>query len=140
MDTLSSSQIERYWQYSYIASLLALPSMACAKFSVLHLQKRLMGDSSSNRYMKRMYLIVGISILTWAVFSVIAIALQCGTTNAYRYKPQRCADGALWYPVTILNALTDAILTFSFTPVVLGLAMKKEQKIRVMLLFGTRLW
>ena len=126
-------------QYSYASELLALISMAFAKTSVLHLQRRLMGPNLSGNYMKRMYLIIGACILVWVLFSVFAIAFQCGTTLPTHYRPGRCAGGALWYPVTITNALTDAALAFSFFPVLMDLAMQKQTKIKVACLLGMRL-
>ena len=112
--------------------------MACAKFSVLQTQKRLMGDQTTNIYMMRLYPTVSGLILAWTVFSILALALQCGTASPQLYQPDRCLGGALWYPVALLNAVTDAVLAFSFTPVILRLAMAKERKVRVMCLFGTR--
>lgn len=112
--------------------------MACAKFAVLHLQKRLTGNNSSNDYMNRMYPIVGGSILVWALFSILAIAFQCGATKPEYYQSSRCENGALWYPVTILNALTDVVLAFSFVPVLLSLDMRRERKTKLILLFSIR--
>ena len=89
--------------------------------------------------MSRMYPILGGCILAWAVFSMLAIALQCGTSSPEVYRPNRCMNGALWYPVTALNCLTDAALAFSFAPVVVQLVMSRGQKIKVIVLFSTRI-
>lgn len=79
------------------------------------------------------------SIMLWAVFSVFALAFQCGIKNPYAYEPDRCADGVLWYPITVINAITDAALAFSFSPIIIRLAARTKTKVRVMILLGTRL-
>ena len=107
--------------------------------SVLHLQRRLMEPNLTSNYMKRISLIIGGCILAWVLFSVFAIALQCGTTLPAHYRPGRCAGGALWYPVTTTNALTDAALAFSFFPIIMDLTMQKQTKIKVACLLGIRL-
>lgn len=98
-----------------------------------------MGPNLTSKYMKHMYPIIGGCILAWVLFSVFAIALQCGTTFPAHYRPGRCAGGALWYPVTGTNALTDAALAFSFFPIIRDLAMQKQTKIKVVVLLGIRL-
>ena len=113
--------------------------MAFAKMSVLHLQRRLTGPNINSNYMKCMYWILGGCILAWVLFGVFAIAFQCGLPLSTHYTPGRCAGGALWYPVIIINALTDVALAFSFFPVIMDLAMQKQTKIRVGCLLSIRL-
>lgn len=48
-------------------------------------------------------------------------------------------NGVLWYPVTVLNAVTDAALAFSFNPIILKLAAKTRMKVKMMALLGTRI-
>lgn len=112
--------------------------MALAKFSVLHLQRRLCGSHSTDRYIKVMLIILNGSIAIWAIFSVFALAFQCGTARPYHYQPEQCAHGAVWYPVTVLNAVTDAALAFSFSPVIVKLAARTQMKAKVMGLLGSR--
>lgn len=113
--------------------------MALSKFSVLQLQRRICGIQSTSRYIHIMYWALAGAIVLWTAFSVFALAFQCGTTSPQTYQPDRCMDGVLWYPVTVLNAITDAALAFSFNPIILKLATKMRMKVKVMLLLGTRI-
>lgn len=110
--------------------------MTCAKLSVLHLVRRLISKNSS---MHRVYPVVFASIIVWLVFSVFAIAFECDSPHQI-YKPDRCAGrGAVWYPIIIFNAITDALLAFLFTPVVWNLQMPQGQKLTVCSLFAIRI-
>ena len=78
-------------------------------------------------------------VLAWLIFSVFALAFQCGTPHPWMYNKHRCAgDGALWYPVIIFNILTDIALSFLFAPTVWKLQMARAQRITVMSLFAVR--
>lgn len=75
----------------------------------------------------------------WLIFSIVALSLQCDSPR-WEYRPQRCAgEGALWYPVIILNIVTDIVISFLFAPVVMKLQMNTHQKVTVTALFGFRL-
>lgn len=113
--------------------------MALAKFSVLQLQRRLCGIQSTSRYIEVMYWVLAVVITAWTLFSIFALAFQCGATSPQIYEPGRCSDGALWYPVTIINAVTDAALAFSFNPVIMKLVTRKQLKVKIMVLLGTRI-
>ncbi|KAK3686559.1 hypothetical protein LTR37_019698 [Vermiconidia calcicola] len=137
-NTLSDASISGYYKLSYASSILAILSMAFAKLSVLQLQRRICGNHSGGRYIKVMSWALAGFILAWTIFSVLALAFQCGITRPYIYKPDRCADGVLWYPVAVGNALTDAALAFSFSPIILGLETRTRMKVKLMVLLGTR--
>ena len=109
--------------------------MGCAKFSVLHLMLRL-----SPQDMRRVYPIGRAVIGVWTIFSVFALAFECGRTNPWVYTPERCAGrGAVWYPIIILNILTDGALAFLFAPIAWELQMGLMQRLTVAGLFAFRL-
>lgn len=111
--------------------------MACAKMSVVMLMYRL---ASRNSYMDRVYHAASLFIAVWTVFSLLALALQCGTRRPWVYTPERCSNGgAVWYPIIILNILSDAALGFLFTPVLWNLNMARFQRAMVTGLFGMRI-
>jgi len=115
--------------------MIAVLSMACSKISVLHLMRRL-----STQGMQRVYPFALAGIGVWTIFSVFALAFQCGATNPWVYSPAKCAgQGAVWYPVIILNILTDAMLSFLFAPIALRLQLGLAQRLTVTVLFGLRL-
>jgi hypothetical protein len=126
-------------QFSYSGSILAIVSMALTKFSVLQLQRRLCGLQPASRYIKVMHRALAVAIVIWTIFSVFALAFQCGTVSPQIYEPDRCANGALWYPVTIVNAVTDAALAFSFSPIIMALSARTQTKVKVIVLLGARL-
>lgn len=113
--------------------------MALAKFSVLQLQRRLCGLQPASRYITVMHRALAGAIMIWTLFSIFALAFQCGTASPQFYEPERCDNGVLWFPVTIVNAVTDAALAFSFSPIILGLTARFQTKAKVMMLLGTRL-
>ena len=90
--------------------------------------------------MHRIYLAVGLFNVAWTIFSVLALAFQCGLPRPWEYTPQRCSNGgAVWYPIIILNLLSDAVLAFLFGPVLWKLNMAKVQRATVASLFGIRI-
>ena len=60
--------------------------------------------------------------------------------DPWTYTPQRCVgSGALWYPIVVVNLLTDAILAFFFAPVLWKLKMDRSQRLTITSLFSIRL-
>lgn len=112
--------------------------MALTKSSVLQLQRRLCGFQPASRYIEVMHRALAVAIVIWTIFSVFALSFQCGTVRPQIYEPGRCADGALWYPVTIGNAITDAALAFSFSPIIMALSARRKTKAKVIVLLGAR--
>lgn len=121
---------------SYASQLLAIFSMACAKFSVVHLMQRLSAHKSS---LHRLYHFANGAIGFGFVFSILALAFQCRLPRPWIYTPGRCAGfGTLWYPVIILNIFTDFGLAFLFAPVLAKLNMRLGQRLTVIALFAIR--
>jgi hypothetical protein len=125
-------------QFSYASSILAILSMSLAKLSVLQLQRRLCGIQPSSRYIKIMYWALLGAIIVWTLFSTFGLAFHCGTMNPHVYEPERCSNGLLWYPIAAVNAITDAALAFSFSPIILRLSAKTRTKVKIMVLLGAR--
>ena len=94
----------------------------------------------SNRGMQQIHLIACTVIGIWTVFSVFAVAFQCGATRPWVYTPSRCAgQGAVWYPIIIINILTDCALAFLFAPIAWKLQMPLRQRVTVASLFSARI-
>jgi hypothetical protein len=90
--------------------------------------------------MDRVYYAASLFIVAWTVFSVLALAFQCGSTRPWVYTPQRCLnEGALWYPIIIFNLLSDAALAFLVAPVLWKLNMARIQRVIVIGLFAIRI-
>jgi hypothetical protein len=111
--------------------------MAAAKTSVIHLIMRL--SQRRSRLYTACHIVRGV-IAFWAAFSVLSIALQCKMPRPWVYSPERCAGaGALWYPIVVLNLLTDAVLAFLFAPVLWRLKMSRKQRLTITSLFSIRI-
>jgi hypothetical protein len=111
--------------------------MACAKMSVVTLMRRLSSRTSS---LTRVYDAASLFIAGWTVFSVFALAFQCGSTRPWIYAPNRCLNkGAIWYPIIIFNILSDAVLAFLVAPVLWKLNMARFQRTIVVGLFAIRI-
>ena len=110
--------------------------MASAKMSVVMLMRRL----SSTKPMIRLYRIATLFITAWTIFSLLALALQCGSTHPWVYTPEQCLNhGALWYPIIIASIFGDAALSFLFAPVLWTLNMARLQRVIVVGLFAIRI-
>jgi hypothetical protein len=117
--------------------MLAILAMACAKMSVVMLMRRLSSRISS---MDRVYYAASLLIAAWTVFSVFALAFQCGSTSPWIYTPNKCLNkGAVWYPIIIFNILSDAALAFLVAPVLWKLNMARFQRAVVVSLFAIRI-
>ena len=112
--------------------------MSLAKLSVLQLQRRLCGIQPRSRYIKVMYRGLLGTIIIWTVFSTFGLAFHCGTASPHAYGSERCLNGSLWYAVAAVNAITDAALAFSFSPIILRLSAKTRTKVKIMMLLGAR--
>jgi hypothetical protein len=112
--------------------------MSLAKSSVLQLQRRLCGIQPRSRYIKVMYWGLLGTIIIWTLFSIFGLAFQCGTTSSHAYAAEKCSNGSLWYAVAAVNAITDAALAFSFSPIILRLSAKTRTKVKIMMLLGGR--
>lgn len=86
-----------------------------------------------------MYWALAGTVVGWTLFSILALAFQCGIASPHAYEPDKCGDGVLWYPITVVNIVTDAALAFSFNPVILKLAARTRIKAKIMILLGTRI-
>jgi hypothetical protein len=126
-------------QFSYASSILAILSMSLAKLSVLQLQRRLCGIQPSSPYIRVMYWSLLGTIVVWTLFSTFGLAFHCGTANPYVYEAEKCSNGSLWYAIAAFNAITDAALAFSFSPVILTLSAKRSTKVKIMVLLGARI-
>ena len=86
-----------------------------------------------------MHCALAVAIFIWTIFRVFAPAFQCGTVSPQIYEPDRCANGALCYLVTIVNAVTDAALAFSFIPIIVALSARTQTEAKGILLLGARI-
>ena len=72
------------------------------------------------------------------MFSIFALAFQCGSSDPWLYTPQRC-DGKVWYGVTVLNLVTDLALATFFIPEIWKIRTSVAKRIQVIALLGARI-
>lgn len=84
-------------------------------------------------------MVLQISICCWGIFSVFAIAFQCGLPMPWLYLPDRCiGSGALWYAVLIWSTITDAWLAVSAWPSFPDMQLSSKQRQTAAALMGSR--
>ncbi|PWY75985.1 hypothetical protein BO94DRAFT_499295 [Aspergillus sclerotioniger CBS 115572] len=118
----------------YTAEILFLASHCAAKMSVCLLLRRLGRE--------RVYLrlcIISLTILaSWAVASILAVALQC--EPAHSWELTGCRSFVVgWRAITAFDVVTEALLVGLSIRLVWGVQMRRAQKATVIGAFGTRL-
>jgi len=118
----------------YVGQILGILAMAAAKLSVIFLFFRL-----TERKPLR-FRVTFSFIMIWTLFSLIAILFQCQLPHPYVLIPSQCSThGAIYYPIIILNVLTDADLAICITPALWSSRMRLGQRLLGIFLFGTRI-
>lgn len=120
----------------YAADLFFLFAMLLAKLSIVRMVYRFAPKSG---IAKGRLLFLQISIACWGVFSIFAIAFQCGMPMPWLYVPDRClASGALWYPALIWSTITDAWLAVCALPALPDMQLTTKQRQITTGLMGSR--
>jgi len=120
----------------YASDLFFLIAMLLAKLAVVRFVYRISSRSAAT---KGKLMVLQICVAAWGVFSIPAIAFQCGTPLPWLYLPDRCTgSGALWYPTLIFSIMTDAWLAVCAWSAVPELQIGQKQRQVVLGLFGTR--
>ncbi|KAF2438836.1 hypothetical protein P171DRAFT_477166 [Karstenula rhodostoma CBS 690.94] len=126
--------LDVYYKTTYTGDILGLAAQYWAKVSFLQLCERVAPRK------ERHYNIIFGLITFWGVFSVLAIAFQCGLPDPWVFKPDDCPTaGAMYYPVIIMNIITDLILGTWILPTLWKLLMDQDRRILVVMLFGSRI-
>jgi hypothetical protein len=111
-------------------------ALALAKLSLVLLFKRITPKQMGLRAVVWLLPIVAI----YTILSLALIAFQCQLPQPWILSPSRCSThGNVYYPITISNMLTDALLAIWMLPIIRALHMKTHPKAVVMWLFGSRL-
>jgi hypothetical protein len=86
--------------------------------------------------------------IRWLLESVVAVyillslfltAFQCQLPEPWKLTPKSCnTHGNVYYPITISNMLTDAMIAFWTFPVIWGLQMEAHRKRVILWIFGSR--
>lgn len=118
----------------YAGELLGIAAQWAAKVSFLQLCERV-----APRDPKQYNIVFGM-VTFWGVFSEFAVAFSCGVPRPWYFDPRTCdTKGAMYYPVIIMNIITDVILGTWILPTLWKLLMDQERRVMVVALFGSRL-
>ncbi|KAJ9658833.1 hypothetical protein H2201_007614 [Coniosporium apollinis] len=135
VNALSSSSKDNYFKFFYSAQLLSITAQAFAKHSMLLLIERL----DSTTFTLRNCRIIHVLCLAWALFSLFAVAFQCGLPNPWVFDSVRCvAGGSLYYVIIVFNVITDAFIASFFLPVLWKLQMDRATRLTVTSIFAAR--
>ncbi|KAK7182293.1 hypothetical protein DPSP01_007004 [Paraphaeosphaeria sporulosa] len=126
--------LDVYYKATYAGEILGLAAQYWAKASFLQLCERV-----APRKQKHYNIVFGM-VTFWGVFSILAIALQCGLPDPWVFNPEDCpTKGMMYYPVIIMNIITDLILGTWILPTLWKLLMDQDRRILVVMLFGSRI-
>lgn len=79
------------------------------------------------------------TVVAWTVFPVLALAPQSGVSDPWMFNPSsRASHDYLYYPINILNILTDGLLAIFILPIIWKLNMAKPRRLTTMISFATR--
>ena len=120
----------------YASDLVFLIAMFFAKISLVRLVYRI---ASARAISKGKLFYLQLSIGLWVLFSVPAIAFQCGMPHPWLYSPSRCfGSGSLWYPTLIFNVLTDAWLAVCIWTALPDMSVSAKDRQVMLGLFSSR--
>jgi hypothetical protein len=123
-------QLQIFWT----TQMLGVATLALAKLSLVAVFQRIVPKSMFTQAMTWLLFPVYISI------SLFLVAFQCQLPEPWKLTPKSCnTHGNVYYPITALNMLTDAMLAFWTFPVIWGLQMNANRKCVILLIFGSRL-
>lgn len=117
----------------YAGELIGLAAQWAAKVSFLQLCERV-----APREPRDLHIVTGM-VYFWGLFSILAIAFQCGLPDPWVFDPSDCpTKGFMYYPVIIMNMITDLVLATWILPTLWNLLLDQDRRILVVMLFGSR--
>jgi hypothetical protein len=123
-------------QLFWTTQILTVISLAIAKMSLVVLFQRITPKQIEPQTIRWLTSMVAI----YTLLSLFLIAFQCKLPHPWILSPRYCSThGNIYYPVTISNMLTDAVLAIWIFPIVWGLQMEVHTKSVISWLFGSRL-
>ncbi|GFN14743.1 uncharacterized protein AtWU_04543 [Aspergillus tubingensis] len=132
--SFSTADFSTYNKLTYAAQLLLIPVLSLSKLSTCRLIHRLTPGQRIRRANMMNIIVVGL----WTVFAVFATALQC--RPHWEYLPSQCAgQGAINYPIIIINILTDLALVVIPLIMIWSVQMTLQKRLQIIASFATRL-
>ncbi|PSN70882.1 hypothetical protein BS50DRAFT_269101 [Corynespora cassiicola Philippines] len=130
---VSPSDADIYFKTKYAGQLLAVVVMTLGKLSSAFLIGRVAPQSLLNK------VVLFGSVVSWSVYSLFAVAFQCGTSQPWVMNEQKCHGGSLMVSVIVFDMVSDILLAVWILPVLRPLHMDRRRRRTVAILFGARI-
>ncbi|KAE8138693.1 hypothetical protein BDV38DRAFT_281990 [Aspergillus pseudotamarii] len=133
---LGDGDIQAWSKFAYAAHILRIVVMSLSKMSTILLIWRLTPSKSLRRICAGT---AGV-VMGWSIFAVLGIAFQCEMPGPWLYSPERCAgEGAIFYPIAVLNILTEVIIVVLPFIMMLNVQMAWHKRVKILCSFSARL-
>ncbi|KAL8932201.1 MAG: hypothetical protein Q9211_006463 [Gyalolechia sp. 1 TL-2023] len=164
-ESLSASQLDKYYKCDYASNLLFILNLGCAKLSVLQMLKAI----TPVKQHIRMVMGVGAFVLVWSFASLLVSAFQCGVPETWNPIGNQCIDRvskafileilfdhqiyrgfiprprltvlqtSFWTSYGVLNLVTEAALVMLPLVIVWKIQTKTTKKAIIFLCFAARI-
>ncbi|KAL8802940.1 MAG: hypothetical protein Q9182_003490 [Xanthomendoza sp. 2 TL-2023] len=135
-DTLSASQLEKFYKFDYVSNLLFILNLCFAKISILQMLRTI----TPVKMHVRMVLGVGIFVLIWSFASEFAAAFQCSIPGTWQVTGKTCIDRmGFWSSYAALNLVTEAALLALPLIIVWKIKTQRKKKAVIFLCFASRI-
>ncbi|KAK6424682.1 hypothetical protein LTR95_016355 [Oleoguttula sp. CCFEE 5521] len=135
-DDLALQEVSNGSKYRYAGQILSILVVALTKFAMTNFFRRLTQRQTFIRVCNGIHGLIA----CWTIFSLFAVAMQCGIKQPWLSTTATCTkQDALWYTITVLHACTDIILAVLPIPIIAGLQMAARSRWTVCCLLATRL-
>jgi hypothetical protein len=125
-----------YLKLFWAAQISGVITFALAKLSLVVLFQRIAPKRIGPRTIRWLKPMVAF----YTLLSLLLIAFQCQLPHPWMLSPSNCSThGNVYYPITVMNILTDTVLAVWIYPIIWGVQMKAHTKSVVFWLFGSRL-
>ncbi|RAK98221.1 uncharacterized protein BO80DRAFT_412889 [Aspergillus ibericus CBS 121593] len=132
--SLSSAEFSKYNKLTYAAQLLPILVLSLSKVSTCRLIYRI----TPGQHIRQANMVVVIVVGLWTVFALFATAFQC--RPQWEYLPSQCAgEGAVAYPIIIINILTDLALVVLPLVMLWNVQMPFQKRLQIIASFCARL-
>ncbi|PWY80394.1 integral membrane protein [Aspergillus sclerotioniger CBS 115572] len=132
--SLSADEFSKYNKFTYAAQLLVILVLSHSKVSTCRLIYRI----TPGQHIRQASMIVVIIVGLWTVFALFATALQC--RPPWEYLPSQCAaEGAVAYPIIVINIFTNLALVFIPLIMLWNVQMAFQKRLQIIASFCVRL-
>ncbi|KAF9895272.1 hypothetical protein FE257_000175 [Aspergillus nanangensis] len=135
IETLKATDVHTASKYIYAAQLIQVLVLSLSKLSTTLLVWKLTPIKGLRRACA---ITIGL-IVAWTLLGLFGLAFQCQLPEPWLYTPDRCAgQGAIWYPVAVLNILTEGIVIAIPFFMMRNVQMASKKRVKILSSFSAR--